>query len=77
MSQQLDLDHEFLTWEDSYAIALALKERFPQIDLTDVSLGMIYDWTLALPQFKDERELANEDILSAIFQEWYEEVNVL
>ena len=38
---------------------------------------MIYDWTLALPQFKDERELANEEILSAIFQEWYEEVNVL
>jgi len=77
MSQQLDLDHEVLTWEDSYAIALALKERFPQIDLTDVSLGMIYEWTLALPQFKDERELANEEILSAIFQEWYEEVNVL
>ena len=77
MSQQLDLDHEFLTWEDSYAIALALKQRFPQIDLTDVSLGMIYDWTLALPQFNDERELANEEILSAIFQEWYEEVNVL
>ena len=77
MSQQLDLDHEFLTWEDSYAIALALMKRFPQIDLTDVSLGMIYDWTLALPQFKDERELANEPILTAIFQEWYEEVNVL
>ena len=29
MSQQLDLDHEVLTWEDLYAIALALKERFP------------------------------------------------
>ena len=35
---------------------------------------MIFRWTLDLPGFVDDPELANDDILAAIFQEWYEEV---
>lgn len=35
---------------------------------------MIFRWTLDLPGFEDDPELANDDILAAIFQEWYEEV---
>ena len=62
-----------LTWEDSYAIALALREQYPEISLERVSLGMIYRWTLALPDFDDDRELANETILQAIYQEWFEQ----
>jgi FeS assembly protein IscX len=64
-----------LIWEDSYAIALALMERHPMQNLEDVSLGMIYEWTKALPEFQDDLELANDAILSAIYQEWFEEVN--
>jgi FeS assembly protein IscX len=64
-----------LSWEDSYAIALALMELHPSVQLDDVSLGMIYRWTLELPEFLDDPELANDSILSAIFQEWFEEVN--
>jgi FeS assembly protein IscX len=64
-----------LSWEDSYAIALALIEQHPDVKLEDVSLGMIYRWTLALPQFSDDPELANDSVLSSIYQEWYEEVN--
>ena len=63
------------TWEDSYAIALALRELHPDISLEEVSLGMIYEWTIALSRFDDDRELANEAILAAIYQEWFEEVN--
>jgi FeS assembly protein IscX len=63
-----------LTWDDSYAIALALRERYPDTDLEEVSLNMIYQWTIALPGFSDDRELANEAILSSILQEWLEEV---
>ena len=66
-----------LTWEDSYAIALALREKHPDVDLEEVSLGMIYRWTVALPDFEDDRELANDMILQAIYQEWYEEDNPL
>ena len=64
-----------LTWEDSYALALALREVHPDVDLEDVSLDMIYRWTLALPDFSDDRELANDGILRAIYRDWFEEVN--
>ncbi len=66
-----------LTWEDSYAIAHALILMHPNIDLENVSLRMIYDWTMALPNFVDDPQLSNDGILSAIYQEWYEEVNPL
>ena len=66
-----------LTWDDSYSIALALMEKYPDIDLEQVSLNMIYHWTLALPGFCDHPELANEAVLVAIYQEWFEEVTPL
>jgi FeS assembly protein IscX len=65
---------EPLTWESTYAIALALKKSHPGIDMGAVSLGMIYQWTLALENFADDPALANDDILSAIYQDWYEEI---
>lgn len=66
-----------LTWDDSYAIALALREQHPQIDLESVSLEMIYRWTVALPDFEDDPALANDGILMAIVQEWLEEADPL
>lgn len=70
-------DGDVLTWEDSFAIAQALRLRFPQADMEQISLGMIYQWTLELTGFDDDPQLANEEILSAIYQEWFEEVNSL
>ena len=64
---------ESLNWESTYAIALALKAAYPEIDLTDVSLNMIYDWTVALENFEDEPALANDQILASIYQDWFEE----
>ena len=63
-----------LTWDDSFAIAQALRASFPSIDLEEVSLNMIYRWTLALPGFDDDPQLANDAVLAAIYQEWFEEV---
>jgi FeS assembly protein IscX len=68
---------EMLSWEDTYAIALELIARYPEKNLESVSLEMIYDWTISLPRFSDDPELANDAILLAIFQEWYEEINPL
>ena len=62
-----------LYWEATFAIALALKEAHPDVDLENVSLGMVCEWTLQLDQFKDDPELANDGILAAIYQDWYEE----
>ena len=63
-----------LTWEGTYAIALALKEAHPNAKLEDVSLGMIEAWTLELPNFEDDPALANEGILLRIYQDWLEEI---
>lgn len=65
---------EPLTWESTYAIALALKRAHPGIDMETVTLGDIQEWTLALKDFDDDPALANDEILSAIFQDWYEEI---
>jgi FeS assembly protein IscX len=62
-----------LTWESTYAIALELRRQRPNVDLEQVSLQQIYRWTLALSDFEDDPALANDDILSAIFQDWFEE----
>lgn len=66
---------ESLTWEHTFAIARRLLQEYPQADLEQVSLKMIFDWTIALPEFADDRELANDAILAEIYQEWFEEAN--
>lgn len=68
---------EILTWEDSYAIARRLMKDYPHVRLEEVSLNMILQWTLALPEFADDPDLVNDGILRAIYQEWFEEVNTL
>ncbi len=45
--------------------------------MEDVSLQLVYDWTIALPGFSDEPALVNENILMCIIREWFEEVNPL
>jgi FeS assembly protein IscX len=66
-----------LTWDDAYAIAMALRRTHAGIPLDKISFSDIYHWTVALPAFCDDPELVNEAILTAIFQEWFEEVNPL
>ncbi len=63
-----------LTWETSYAIALELKRMHPDPNIDEVTLQQIYDWTVQLEEFEDEPALCNDDILSAIYQEWLEEL---
>ena len=62
-----------LTWESTFAIAITLKRQYPNINIEDVTLQQILTWTLALPDFDDDPALANDDILYAIYQDWFEE----
>ena len=66
-----------LYWDAVFEIVQALRAQYPQIDLDQVSLLDIFDWTIKLPGFRDFPELANDEILLAILQEWYEEINPL
>ena len=63
-----------ITWDDSYAIARRLIREHPGIDIEKVSLGMIHDWVVALPEFSDDPDMVNDGILMGIIQELYEEV---
>ena len=45
----------------------------PRQIIEDVTLQQIYDWTVELSEFEDDPLLANDDILYAIYQDWYEE----
>lgn len=63
-----------MNWEATYAIAMELKRKYRDINIEEVTLGQIYNWTLELPDFEDDPQLANDDILRAIYQDWYEEL---
>ena len=62
-----------LTWEGTYAIALELRRQHKDVNIEDVSLQQIYDWTIELSEFEDDLALVNDGILSAIYQDWLEE----
>ncbi len=62
-----------LSWESSFAVAMELKRHHPGIDLGGVTLKQVFEWTLALPEFRDEPALCNDEIRASIFQDWYAE----
>ena len=64
-----------LYWESSYEIVLRLIETYPEADVESIGIGQLYQWIIALPDFADAPELANEGILNDILREWYEEVS--
>jgi FeS assembly protein IscX len=68
---------EELYWDGAFAIARRLMAVLPNADLNEITLNMIYNWTIALPEFKDDPALVNDELLEAIYQEWYEETHPL
>ena len=62
-----------LNWEATYAIAMELRRQHKDVNIEEVTLQQIYDWTLALSEFEDDPALANDDILYSIYQDWFEE----
>ncbi|GAB4433112.1 MAG: Fe-S cluster assembly protein IscX [Anaerolineae bacterium] len=62
-----------LYWEASYEIVLSLMEHHPDADLDTLGLQQLWEWIIALPGFADDPALANDDLLTDILREWYEE----
>ena len=62
-----------LNWEATYAIAMELRRRHKDVNIEEVSLQQIYKWTIELSEFEDDPALVNDDILYAIYQDWFEE----
>ncbi len=62
-----------LTWEATFAIAMELRRQHKDVNMEEVTLQQIYNWTLGLSEFEDDASLANDDILYAIYRDWFEE----
>ena len=64
---------EELHWDSSFSVVRRLIAAHPGVDLRVVTLKMLCNWVIALPDFVDDPRLVNDDLLQAICQEWYEE----
>ena len=62
-----------LKWTDSLDIAIALDEKYPEVDPMHVNFVDLRDWVLALDEFDDDPRHSGEKILEAIQMAWIEE----
>ena len=63
-----------MTWTDVTDIAIALKEKHPEIDPLSVRFTDLHAWVMALPGFEGDPQRSNEKILEAIQMSWLDEV---
>jgi FeS assembly protein IscX len=62
-----------LTWTNLEDIALALYEKFPEVDPTYVRFTDLHKWITELDGFDDDPQKSNEAKLEAIQMAWLEE----
>jgi len=62
-----------MKWIDSRDIAIALAEKFPDVDPERVNFVDLRAWVLALDGFDDDPKRSGEKILEAIQAAWMEE----
>jgi len=62
-----------MKWTDTLDIALALDDRYPDIDPATVRFTDLRAWILALPGFDDDPARCGERILEAVQAAWIEE----
>jgi len=62
-------------WIDSRDIAIALAEKFPDVDPERVNFVDLRNWVVALDGFDDDPKRSGEKILEAIQAAWIEEAD--
>jgi FeS assembly protein IscX len=62
-----------LTWTTTEDIAIALADRFPEVDPLSVRFTDLHKWVVALDGFSDDPKNSNEKKLEAIQMAWLEE----
>ena len=62
-----------MKWVDTRDIAIALYDRFPEVDPTKINFVDLRNWVLALEGFDDDPKRSGEKILEAIQMAWMEE----
>jgi FeS assembly protein IscX len=62
-----------LTWDRTDDIALALYEKFPDLDPTHIRYTDLHKWITELADFKDDPMGSTEGKLEAVQMAWLEE----
>jgi len=62
-----------LTWDQRENIAIALYEKFPDLDPTNIRYTDLLKWITELEGFSDDPKASNEAKLEAIQMAWLEE----
>ena len=62
-----------LTWDHTENIALALLDKFPDVDPLKVRFTDLHKWITELAEFGDDPQQSSEGKLEAIQMAWYEE----
>jgi FeS assembly protein IscX len=62
-----------LTWTTTEDIAIALSDKYPDVDPLTVRFTDLHKWVVALEGFSDDPKNSNEKKLEAIQMAWVEE----
>mgnify|MGYP001413849393 CR=1 FL=1 len=62
-----------MRWTDVREIAIALAERYPDVDPLSVRFTDLHRWVRELPGFSDDPDRSNEKILETIQMTWVDE----
>ena len=62
-----------MKWTDTREIAIALCEKFPDVDPQTVRFTDLHKWVRDLPGFSDDPNKSGEKILEAIQMRWLDE----
>jgi FeS assembly protein IscX len=64
-----------MKWTDTLEIAIALSEKYPDVDPLTVRFTDLFEWVQELDEFDDDPERCGEKILEAIQMAWIDEVD--
>jgi len=62
-----------MKWTDTLEIAIALYDKFPEVDPKTIRFTDLHNWVMDLEGFDDDPKRSGEKILEAIQAAWIEE----
>ena len=62
-----------MKWTDTQDIAIALTDKYPDVDPKTVRFTDLFSWVQSLDGFSDDPKRCGEKILEAIQMAWIEE----
>lgn len=62
-----------MKWTDTQEIAIALCDKFPEVDPETIRFTDLHKWVMSLEGFSDDANRSGEKILEAIQMAWIDE----